>query len=93
MLHVDLKQLFGKLNEACHRTLVDGAIALCMSRTNYYVEIEHWLFKLLETTDTDVAAVLRRFEIDPSRVCKDVSRVLDGLKTGNARSPASRPKP
>ncbi|MEI8375211.1 MAG: type VI secretion system ATPase TssH [Planctomycetota bacterium] len=87
MLHVDLKPLVGKLNETCRRTL-EGAAALCLSRTNYNVEVEHWLFKLLETTDTDVAAALRHFEIDPSRVCKDVSRVLDGLKTGNARAPA-----
>lgn len=87
MLHVDLKPLVGKLNETCRRTL-EGAAALCLSRTNYNVEVEHWLFKLLETTDTDVAAALRHSEIDPSRVCKDVSRVLDGLKTGNARAPA-----
>ena len=90
MLHIDLKPLVGKLNETCRRTL-EGAAALCLSRTNYNVEPEHWLFKLLETTDTDVAAALRHFEIDPSRVCKDVSRVLDGLKTGNARAPALAP--
>ena len=90
MLHVDLKSLIGKLNETCRRTL-EGAAALCLSRTNYNVEVEHWLFKLLETTDTDVAAALKHFEIDPSRVCKDVSRVLDGLKTGNARAAALSP--
>ena len=84
MLHVDLKPLVGKLNETCRGTL-EGAAALCLSRTNYNVEVEHWLFKLLETTDTDVAAALRHFEIDASRVCKDVSRTLDRLKTGNAR--------
>jgi len=90
MLHVDLKPLVGKLNETCRRTL-EGAAALCLSRTNYNVEVEHWLFKLLETTDSDVAAALRHFEIDPSRVCKDVSRGLDVLKTGNARAPAFSP--
>ena len=90
MLHVDLKPLVGKLNETCRRTL-EGAAALCLSRTNYNVEVEHWLFKLLETTDTDVAAALRHFEIDASRVCKDVSRILDRLKTGNARAPAFSP--
>src|SRR5208337_1916400 len=90
MLHVDLKPLVGKLNETCRSTL-EGAAALCLSRTNYNVEVEHWLLKLLETTDTDVAAALRHFEIDPARVCKDVSHGLDGLKTGNSRAPAFSP--
>ncbi len=90
MVQVNLKQLVGKLNEICRRNL-EAAAGLCLSRTNYNVEIEHWLLKLLEAPNTDLQAILRRFEIDPSRVIADLTTVIDGFKTGNARAPALSP--
>jgi hypothetical protein len=90
MIRVDLKSLVARLNPICRRTL-EGAAALCLARTNYNVEVEHWLVKLVEGVDTDVAAVLRYFEIDASRVLADLNRVLDGLRTGNSRAPALAP--
>jgi type VI secretion system protein VasG len=90
MVQVNLKELVGKLNDTCRRTL-EAAAGLCLSRTNYNVEIEHWLIKLLETPNTDVAAILRHYEIDASRLNADLTRVMDRLKTGNARPPALSP--
>ena len=87
MLSVNQRTLAGKLNGHCRRAL-EGAAGLCLSRSNYNVEIEHWLMKLLETTGTDLEAILKRFEIDPSHLSRDITRVLDGLPTGNARSPS-----
>ena len=76
-----------KLNGHCRRAL-EGAAGLCLSRTNYNVEIEHWLMKLLEGGGTDLEAILKRFEIDQSRMNRDLTKALDGLKTGNASKPA-----
>ncbi|MCE9525614.1 MAG: type VI secretion system ATPase TssH [Planctomycetales bacterium] len=90
MAQVNLKELVGKLNDTCRRTL-EAAAGLCLSRTNYNVEIEHWLLKLLETPRTDFAAILRHFEIDPSRLTADLTRVVDKFKTGNSRPPALSP--
>lgn len=90
MAHTNLKGLVGKLNATCRRTL-EAAAGLCLSRTNYNVEIEHWLVKLLETPNTDLTAILRAFEIDPARLNADLTRVLDGFKTGNSRPPALSP--
>src|SRR5690606_34718434 len=67
---------------------LEGAAGLCLSRTNYNVEIEHWLCKLLEDTNNDLAPILRHFEIDASRLTADLVRSIDRLQTGNARSPA-----
>ena len=50
---LDLRGLIGKLNPVCQRSL-EGAAGLCLSRTNYNVEIEHWLVKLLEQPGNDV---------------------------------------
>jgi type VI secretion system protein VasG len=90
MVQVNLKELVGKLNDTC-RTTLEAAAGLCLSRTNYNVEIEHWLFKLLETTNTDFVTLLRHFEVDTSRLAADLTRTIDGFKTGNSRSPALSP--
>ncbi|BCH27598.1 type VI secretion system ATPase TssH [Mesorhizobium sp. L-8-3] len=90
MLNVDLQSLVGRLNQHCRSTL-EGAVGLTLSRTHYNVEIEHWLAKLIEANDNDVAAILRHFEIDAGRLAADLTRMLDKLKTGNSRSPALAP--
>ncbi|PHS12273.1 MAG: type VI secretion system ATPase TssH [Blastopirellula sp.] len=87
MASVNLKSLVGKLNSTCRRTL-ESAAGLCLSRTNYNVEIEHWLTKLLETPNTDIEAIFRHFEVNPSQVVADLTQAMDRLKTGNARPPA-----
>jgi type VI secretion system protein VasG len=87
---VNLKSLIGKLNDTARRAL-EGAAGLCLSRTNYNVEVEHWLLKMLEISDGDVQRVLRYYEIDQSRLERDLTRAVDALKTGNNRPPALSP--
>ena len=91
MDHISLKVLVNKLNDTCRRSL-EAAAGLCLSRTNYNVEVEHWLLKLCEIPDGDLAAIFRRFEIDASRVVRDLTAAIDRLKTGNARAPALSPQ-
>src|ERR1051326_9445135 len=38
------------------------------------------------------AAIFRRYEINQSRVTKDLTAALDKLKTGNARTPGLSPR-
>ncbi|HOI15050.1 MAG TPA: type VI secretion system ATPase TssH [Geobacteraceae bacterium] len=90
MIHPDLKQLIGKLNQTC-RGALEAAAGLCLSHTHYEVDIEHFLIKLLEAQNTDLGKILRYFEIDEARVSADLSRALEGFKTGNARTPALSP--
>ena len=88
---VNLKSLIARLNATC-RGALEGAAGLCLSRTNYDVEPEHFLVKLIESPDTDLAAIFRRYEINQSRVTKDLTAALDKLKTGNARTPGLSPR-
>src|ERR1700761_2356983 len=87
---LNLKALIGKLNEPA-RSALEGAAGLCLSRTNYDVEVEHYITKLLESTSGDFAAIIKHFEIDKSRLSADLARSLDKLKSGNARTPAISP--
>src|SRR5712692_9131339 len=87
---INLKALVGKLNTTSRRAL-EGAAGLCLSRTNYNVELEHWLLKLIEPTDSDLPRVLKHYDIDISRVSRELTKALDQLKTGNARPPELSP--
>lgn len=90
-MSVNLKSLIARLNATC-RGALEGAAGLCLSRTNYDVEPEHFLLKLIESPDTDLAAILRRYEINQSRITKDLTGALDKLRTGNARTPGLSPR-
>ena len=90
-MNVNLKILIGKLNSTCRRAL-DDAAGLCRTRTHYDVEIEHLFLKLSEASDTDLQRLLRHYDLDQSRLERDLTRVLDQLKTGNARTPALSPR-
>jgi type VI secretion system protein VasG len=85
-MNVNLKSLVGRLNDTC-RGALEGAAGLCLSRTNYDVEIEHILAKILEQEDTDLHKIARHYEVNIDRLSKDVSTALDRLKTGNSRTP------
>lgn len=88
---VNPRPLLAKLNPIGQRTLIEGAIALCMSRTNYNVELEHWLLKLLEQANTDLTRILKHYDVNPSRLNKELTQSLDHLKRGNAKPPGFTP--
>ena len=90
MININLKSLVGKLNEPC-RLALESAAGLCMSRTHYNVEVEHWLAKLLELGDSDIQGILEKFDIKIGVLTQDLNRELDKIKTGNSRAPALSP--
>jgi type VI secretion system protein VasG len=90
IVNPNLKSLIGKLNDVT-RTALEGAAGLCLSRTHYDIEVEHYLVKLLDATDSDSAAILKHFEVDQSRLTAELTRSLDKLKSGNARTPSVSP--
>lgn len=90
MVHVDLNKLFDRLSPLSSRTL-ELAIATCVKRTNYNVELEHWLMVLGDSSDSDYVRILESFEVDFSRLKEDLTKNLDRLKTGNAKSPSLSP--
>ena len=90
-MNVNLKALIAKLNDTC-RNALEAAAGLCLSRTHYDVDIEHLLIKLAEGQDTDTQRILHHYGVDQARFTRDLTRSLDRLKTGNARTPALSPR-
>src|SRR5262252_3656290 len=87
---MNLKALIGKLNDTA-RAALEGAAGLCLARTHYDIEIEHFLLKLLDASGSDAAKIFHQFGVDTSRLQKELERSLDKLKSGNARTPAISP--
>ncbi len=90
MITIDLKSLVGRLNEPT-RSALEGAAGLCLARSHYNVEIEHWFLKLLEIPDSDILAIIDKFEIDLGKLVQDLNQELDRVKSGNTRAPALSP--
>jgi type VI secretion system protein VasG len=89
-MNVNLKSLIEKLTPSA-RNALEAAAGLCVTRTHYDVEVEHYLTKLLDDGPGDFEKIRRRFGVDDSRLTADLTRSLDALKSGNARTPAFSP--
>src|ERR1035438_8765455 len=89
-MNVKLKSLIEKLNPSA-RNALEAAAGLCVSRTHYDVEVEHYLMKLLDVSGGDFEKIRKRFGIDDAHLLADLAKSLDALKSGNARTPAFSP--
>ncbi|TVP59269.1 MAG: type VI secretion system ATPase TssH [Gemmatimonadales bacterium] len=89
-MQVNLRSLIGKLNHET-RGAVEAAAGLCLSRTHYDVEIEHFLLKLLDVNSGDLMQILKHFEVNRSRFSEQLTAALDSFKSGNARTPSLSP--
>src|SRR4051812_45176190 len=89
-MSITLRAIVSKLNDTTRKALEDAA-GLCLSRTHYNVEVEHFLVKLLDQPDCDFPRILKQFGVDKARLATELGRSLDKLKTGNARTPAFSP--
>ena len=90
MVEVNLKALVARLNRYCTRSL-EAAAGLCVSRTNYEVTPEHLMHALIDDATADVQVIFKQFGVDPGRVQKSLSTIIEGLKTGNAGRPTFSP--
>ena len=90
MLLVELKPLIGRLNNYVKAALED-AVGLCVSRTHYEITIEHLLSKMLSEPQSDIALLLRQFELDAALLKREVDKSLDDMRSGNGARPAFSP--
>ncbi|WP_038462767.1 type VI secretion system ATPase TssH [Candidatus Odyssella acanthamoebae] len=86
----EMKNLVSKLNHPSKRAL-EGAAALCVTKTNYNVEIEHFIYKLLEQAETDVRQILRQYDVDIDSVKRYLLGAIDKFKTGCTGTPVLSP--
>lgn len=86
MVNINLKALIQRLNSNCRGEL-ENAAGFALMRTNFNIEIEHWLKKLIANPQSDIPAILAHFEADLSKVDAGLDRAIDKFKAGNTRPP------
>ncbi len=82
MAEISRVKLFGKLNPVCYKA-IEGATVFCKLRGNPYVELVHWLNQLLQLPDSDLQRLIRHYQLDVSRLAKDITDALDKLPRGS----------
>ncbi|PXW82674.1 type VI secretion system protein VasG [Nitrosomonas sp. Nm84] len=81
MTEISRAALFGKLNNLAYKG-IESATVFCKMRGNPYVELVHWLHQILQLPDSDVHRIIKRFELNPSRLANDFVQLLDRLPAG-----------
>src|SRR6476620_4235618 len=81
MSEISRSALFGKLNSLAYKA-IEGATVFCKLRGNPYVELVHWIQQILQTPDSDLHRIVRHFELDSSKLAKDITDALDKLPRG-----------
>lgn len=90
MIHINLKSLVDKMTISMRDSL-EGAAGICLAHTQYNVEIEHWLLKLLDSGDTDLLALLEKHEVNAASLAKQLAQAVARFKTGSSRPAALSP--
>lgn len=90
MIHVNLKSLVEKMTPTMRDSL-EGAAGICLAHTQYNVEIEHWLLKLLDMGDTDILALLEKHDVNTPQLAKQLASAIARFKSGSSRPAALSP--
>ncbi|MFT8417249.1 MAG: type VI secretion system ATPase TssH [Acetobacter sp.] len=86
-----LRSLIARLSPRC-RSALEAAAAQALTRTHFYVEIEHILAALLDMDGSDLSVILRESGVDIPPVLARLEQTLAGLKAGNVRAPGLSPE-
>ncbi len=83
MSEISRVALFGKLNSVGYKS-IESATVFCKMRGNPYVEIVHWFHQILQLSDSDLQRIIKQFNLEPSRLAKDITDSLDKLPRGSS---------
>ncbi len=81
MSDIDRGNLYARLNPTAYQAL-ESATELCRTRRNPYVELIHWLTRIVGTEDSDVQAIAHHFDLDLSNLAADLVNTMDRLPRG-----------
>ncbi|MDH0868355.1 type VI secretion system ATPase TssH [Mitsuaria sp. GD03876] len=81
MTEIARTSLFGKLNPLAYKA-IEGATVFCKLRGNPYVELQHWLYQILNTPDSDLHRLAKHYGLDAAQLSADLMASLDRLPRG-----------
>ena len=81
MAEISRVALFGKLNSLCYRA-IESSTVFCKLRGNPYVELQHWIYQILNGNDSDLHRIVKHYELDGAQLVADLTQSLDRLPRG-----------
>jgi type VI secretion system protein VasG len=81
MAEISRAASFGKLNPLAYKA-IEGATVFCKLRGNPYVELQHWLYQLLQGQDSDLHRIVKHYGLDAATLVADLQASLDRLPRG-----------
>lgn len=90
MVDINLKLLVEKMTPYM-RSSLEGAAGLCITHSQFNVEIEHWMLKLLDINNTDIVQLLSKHDVDLSRLAKELAKSIANFRAGSSRPAALSP--
>ncbi|KQP22429.1 type VI secretion system ATPase TssH [Pseudorhodoferax sp. Leaf267] len=81
MPEISRTALFGKLNATAYKA-IEGATVFCKLRGNPVVELQHWLYQILNGPDSDLHRIVKHVGIDAGTLATDLTAALDRLPRG-----------
>ena len=81
MAEISRTASFGKLNPLAYKA-IEGATVFCKLRGNPYVELQHWLYQILNAPDSDLHRIIKHYELDSAALVADLTQSLDRLPRG-----------
>ena len=87
----ELKGLVDKLNPVCRQAL-EAAARHAVKHGHATIEIEHLLLELLNAGDTDLRALLRHYDVEPSVLAADFDALLAKGAGGSTSTPVFSPQ-
>ena len=81
MTEIARTSLFGKLNPLAYKA-IEGATVFCKLRGNPYVELQHWIYQILNTPDSDLHRIVKHYGLDAAQLSADLMASLDRLPRG-----------
>ncbi|MFT3717326.1 type VI secretion system ATPase TssH [Pseudorhodoferax sp.] len=81
MPEISRAALFGKLDATAYKA-IEGATVFCKLRGNPVVELQHWLYQILNGQDSDLHRIVQHAGIDAAALATDLLAALDRLPRG-----------
>ncbi|MBE0616354.1 MAG: AAA family ATPase, partial [Proteobacteria bacterium] len=82
MSEISRVALFGKLNSLGYKA-IESATVFCKMRGNPYVELVHWIHQILQFPNSDLHCIVKKWNLEPSRLARDITESLDRLPRGS----------
>jgi Clp amino terminal domain, pathogenicity island component len=80
------RELLARLDEESRKAL-ESAAGLMVARRHFLLDIEHWLFRLLQTENGELGQLLAKLSIPVESVSADLESSLAHFRSGNVGPP------